>query len=96
MPLDGSRTAECVFLSLQWLMKVSSLDEVTLVRVVEEEKPAEVIGKYAAEHEVDLGPMAAHGYSGSQRILRGSTADGILPATHVPVLLVRPKDRTPD
>jgi nucleotide-binding universal stress UspA family protein len=146
VPLDGSETAECVFPSLRWLMKVSKVNEVTLIRVVapfragmgvdgsvpleEREaidedavqlakdylkktaaeletpgvkftrvvlagKPAQVVGEYAAKHAVDLILMATHGYSGLQRILRGSTADGILHAAHVPVLLVRPEDRTP-
>ena len=58
-------------------------------------KPSEVVGNYAAKNGVDLILMATHGYSGLQRILRGSTADGILHSAHVPVLLVRPKDRTP-
>jgi nucleotide-binding universal stress UspA family protein len=147
VPLDGSDTAECVFPSLRWLLKVSKVNEVVMIRVVEpfragmgvdgsvppderetidedamalagayldnvaerfetsgvkftrvvlEGKPAEVIGDYAARHAVDLILMATHGYSGLQRILRGSTADGILHAAHVPVLLVRPEDRTPD
>jgi nucleotide-binding universal stress UspA family protein len=147
VPLDGSETAECVFPSLRWLMKVSKVDEVTLIRVVEpfragmgvdgsvppeereaidedaealardylekvaarfkapgvtltpvvlEGKPAEAVGEYAAAHDVDLILMATHGYSGLQRILRGSTADAILHAAHVPVLLVRPEDRKPD
>lgn len=147
VPLDGSETAECVFPSLEWLLKVSNVDEVTFIRVVEpfkagmgidgsvppeereaidedaealakdylakvaarfetpgvtfipvvlEGKPAQVVGDYAAKHEVDLILMATHGYSGLQRILRGSTADGILHAAHVPVLLVRPQDRAPD
>ncbi len=146
VPLDGSETAECVFPSLHWLLKVSSVNEVTLIRVVEpfragmgvdgsvppderevidedaeamarsyldkvaaqfdtpgvtftkvvrEGKPAEVVGGYADRHDVDLILMATHGYSGLHRILRGSTADGILHAAHVPVLLVRPQDRTP-
>ena len=146
VPLDGSETAECVFPSLRWLLKVSKVDEVTFIRVVEpfragmgvdgsvppeereaidedaedrataylkkvtarfrtkgvkftrvvlEGKPAQVVGDYAAAHDVDLILMATHGYSGLQRILRGSTADGILHAAHVPVLLVRPQDRTP-
>jgi nucleotide-binding universal stress UspA family protein len=146
VPLDGSETAECVFPSLRWLMQVSKVDEVTLIRVVEpfragmgvdgsvppeereaidedaetvakqyldkvaaqfaapgvkitsvvmEGKPAEIVGEYAAKNDVDLILMATHGYSGLHRILRGSTADGILHAAHVPVLLVRPQDRTP-
>ena len=146
VPLDGSGTAECVFPTLSWLLEVSRVNEVVLVRVVEpfhagkgvdgsvppderhaidEEarqaaeaylkavapgfekpgvavtavvlggKPAEVIGDYAAKNGVDLILMATHGYSGLQRMLRGSTADGILHAAHVPVLLVRPEDRTP-
>ena len=146
VPLDGSETAECVFPTLHWLMEVSQVNEVVLVRVVEpfhpgggvdgsvppdereaidedaeqasqdylngvagqfkkegvalttivlEGKPAEQVGDYASKNGVDLILMATHGYSGLQRMLRGSTADGILHAAHVPVLLVRPKDRTP-
>jgi nucleotide-binding universal stress UspA family protein len=147
VPLDGSETAECVFPSLRWLMKVSTVNEVVLMRVVEpfhagmgvegsvrpeerealegdaarlareyldgvadkfaapgvkitrvvkEGKPAETVADYAKQKKVDLVLMATHGYSGLQRMLRGSTANGILHAVHVPVLLVRPEDRTPD
>ena len=146
VPLDGSETAECVFPTLRWLLEVSHVNELVLIRavepfhagmgvdgsvppderaaidrdakkaahdylegvgaqiiksgialttVVEEGKPSEVVGNYAAKNGVDLILMATHGYSGLQRILRGSTADGILHSAHVPVLLVRPKDRTP-
>ena len=70
--------------------------KVTFNKVVLEGKPSKTVGDYAASHDIDLILMATHGYSGLQRILRGSTADGILHAARVPVLLVRPGDRTPD
>ena len=65
-------------------------------RVVLEGNPAETIGKYVADAEVDLIIMATHGHSGFHRWIRGSVADEILHAAHVPVLLVRPGDRAPD
>ena len=65
-------------------------------RVVLVGKPAKTIGEYVTECRVDLIIMATHGHSGIHRLIRGSVADEILHAAHVPVLLVRPDDRPPD
>ena len=148
VPVDGSKLAECVLPSLRWFVKVSHVNEIVFVRVVEpfkvpggiidtavpdderehletsatqiakkylgaigsefesdkikvtrevlSGKPAKIIGDYVRSSDVDLIVMATHGHSGFHRWARGSVADEILHAAHVPVLLVRPEDRPPD
>lgn len=59
-------------------------------------KPVKKIAEYVANCDVDLIIMATHGFSGIHRWMRGSVADEILHSAMVPVLLVKPKDKTPD
>ena len=51
----------------------------------------EVILEVADEVHADLIAMSTHGRSGIQRWLMGSVADRIVQHTHIPVLLIRPK-----
>jgi nucleotide-binding universal stress UspA family protein len=51
--------------------------------------PAEKIIDEAAYQESDLIVMATHGYGGLQRWALGSTADKVLHAAHLPLMLVR-------
>lgn len=52
-------------------------------------KVAESLVDYADNTNADLIIMATHGRSGISRWVRGSVADRVLHASHVPVLLVR-------
>ncbi|MBI4334275.1 MAG: universal stress protein [Chloroflexi bacterium] len=52
--------------------------------------PADSIVDYAKSNNVDLIAMATHGRSGISRWVWGSTAEKILRASPVPILLVRP------
>lgn len=86
-------------LAEKYLKKVTAefeSDKLKVNRVVLVGKPARTIGKYVADCQADLIIMATHGLSGIHRLVRGSVADEILHAAHVPVLLVRPGDRSPD
>ena len=51
--------------------------------------PAAAIADAARTEEVDLVVMTTHGRGGLSRLLLGSTADGVLQRSHVPILLVR-------
>ncbi len=51
--------------------------------------PAELIVDYAAKNNVDLIIIASHGRSGIMRWAYGSTADKILRASKVPVMVVK-------
>lgn len=50
---------------------------------------ADSLVDYASEQDVDLILIATHGRSGVSRWVRGSVADRILRASHIPVLMVR-------
>jgi nucleotide-binding universal stress UspA family protein len=52
--------------------------------------PAEQIVEEAVLQDTDLIVMATHGYTGVQRWALGSTADRVLHAATIPLLLVRP------
>ena len=52
--------------------------------------PAEEILAEAAENEVDLISMTAHGLSGVSRWVYGNVAGKVLQGAHCPILLVRP------
>jgi nucleotide-binding universal stress UspA family protein len=52
--------------------------------------PAEEILAHAAENEVDLISMTAHGFSGVSRWVYGNVAGKVLQGAHCPILLVRP------
>jgi nucleotide-binding universal stress UspA family protein len=55
--------------------------------------PAREIVEYARRESCDVVALATHGRSGVQRWAHGSVADGVLHATSVPLLLVRPDER---
>ncbi|MDD5207394.1 MAG: universal stress protein [Desulfobacterales bacterium] len=52
-------------------------------------KTAETLADYAQQHGIDLIVIATHGLSGISRWIWGSTADRVLRAACVPVLIVR-------
>lgn len=56
---------------------------------VEEGKPHEVIGRFAAEADYDLVAMGTHGRSGLARFSVGSVAERVMRTSEVPVLIVR-------
>jgi nucleotide-binding universal stress UspA family protein len=56
---------------------------------------AELIVDYAARNGVDLIVMASHGRSGITRWAYGSTADKVLQASQIPVLIVKAKECQP-
>lgn len=53
--------------------------------------PAELVARFADEHEIDLIVMSTHGRGGLQRAYLGSVADAVVRRVHKPVLLVRPE-----
>lgn len=55
-------------------------------------KPAEEILNYVSRNQIDLILMATHGRSGISRWAYGSTADKVLRASPVPVMIVRPAE----
>jgi len=55
-------------------------------------KPSERIVGYAIENFIDLIIMASHGRSGITRWAFGSTAERVLRASPVPVLVVKPQN----
>lgn len=62
----------------------------SVAHAVESGNPAGIIVDVAAEHAGTLLAMAAHGYSGAQRWLLGSTAQKVLHAAKSDLLVVRP------
>ena len=52
----------------------------------------QMIVDYANENKVDLITMATHGRSGVRRAVLGSVADHVLRESHLPVLLIRPRE----
>ncbi|MHB1167862.1 MAG: universal stress protein [Longimicrobiales bacterium] len=53
-------------------------------------EPAELITRFATEHDIDLIVMSTHGRGGLQRAYLGSVADSVVRRSVVPVMLVRP------
>ena len=64
--------------------------------VVVEGAPAPALGRYAADRRMELIVMATHGRTGLSRAWMGSVADGVMRASKIPVLLVRPGDGVAD
>ena len=58
-------------------------------KVVRTGKVAEVIAEFARRQECNLIVMGSHGYGSLQALVLGSVPQGVLTATHVPVLVVR-------
>jgi nucleotide-binding universal stress UspA family protein len=63
--------------------------------VVVEGRPVDAILTAAAGRAADLIVMGTHGRRGLQRLFLGSTTEGVLRATDVPVLVVREHKRAP-
>ena len=49
---------------------------------------------YANEHAVDLIAIATHGRSGLKRLVLGSVAEFVLRESRLPILVIRPKERS--
>jgi nucleotide-binding universal stress UspA family protein len=60
--------------------------------LVLEGQVAETILHFVREEHIDLIAMSTHGRSGLARMVIGSVADEIVRRSHLPVLLVHPKD----
>ena len=90
---DASKLAKNYLDSIAGQLKDDKLKVQSLVIVG---KPVKKITEYVASCDVDLIIMATHGFSGIHRWVRGSTADEILHAAQVPVLMVKPKDKPPE
>ena len=56
------------------------------------DNPAEEIGRYAQQQQVDLIAMATHGRTGIGGVLMGSVVRDLLHSAQVPLLLLRPVD----
>ncbi|MDD5094889.1 MAG: universal stress protein [Dehalococcoidia bacterium] len=54
--------------------------------------PGAAIVDYANQHQVDLIAIATHGRSGFKRAVFGSVADYVLRESHLPVLLISPRE----
>ncbi|MEF8814739.1 MAG: universal stress protein [Halovenus sp.] len=65
---------------------------VSVVTDVRQGDVPETITAYAAECDIDLVAMSTQGRTGLDRLLLGSTAEGVLRQTTVPVLTLRPDD----
>jgi nucleotide-binding universal stress UspA family protein len=63
----------------------------TDVIVAESSEAAEII-RYADGHDVDVIALATHGHAGFRRLLLGSVADKLIRGSHLPVLVIRPRD----
>lgn len=60
-------------------------------KIVEGNRPAQIIIDTSQQNDVNLIVMATHGYTGVKKMLIGSVAFKVLHESHVPVLLVRPE-----
>jgi len=61
-----------------------------------EENPVQAILTLAKDQSVDLIVMGSHGRTGLQRLLLGSTTEGVIRQSPVPVLVVRHPDGIPE
>jgi nucleotide-binding universal stress UspA family protein len=55
--------------------------------------PTVAINQYAARNGIDLVVMATHGYSGWKHFLLGSTAEGVVRRSEVPVLTIHDPEK---
>lgn len=69
--------------------------DLAVATVVENGPAAEVIVEQAARRQADLIVMCSHGYSGIKRWALGSTADKVLHAAQIPLLLMRSANERP-
>ena len=63
-------------------------------KVVVEPSPAHAILEFVEENGIHLIGMATHGFRGAKRLLLGSVADKVLRAAPVPVLMIRPPEKS--
>jgi nucleotide-binding universal stress UspA family protein len=91
--LNERAALEMTLLSDQQLLQRAGYSVTSLVRFGD---PAEEIATLARSANVDLVAMATHGQTGLRRLLIGSVADKVLHDLTIPVLLIRPTDRTED
>jgi len=63
--------------------------DVVVERLVEDGEPAHVVARVARERGCDLIVIGAHGRSGLERLLMGSTAEHIVRLAPCPVLVVK-------
>lgn len=54
--------------------------------------PGPAIVDHASTNKVDLIALATHGRSGLKRVVSGSVADHVLRESHLPILLIRPRE----
>jgi len=71
-------------------------DGYSVTRLVRFGDPAEEIADLARCADVDIVAMATHGQTGLRHLLLGSVAEQVLRELTIPVLLIRPTDRTKD
>jgi nucleotide-binding universal stress UspA family protein len=69
---------------------------VTVRATVLKGSPAEATHNHAAERGVDLVVMATHGRGPMSRFWLGSTADGLIRRSTIPILLLRPCEEAPE
>ena len=62
---------------------------VAVETMIEVGRPANVIVRYAEDHDIDGVVMGSHGRSGVSRILLGSVAETVVRRSPVPVTVVR-------
>ncbi len=67
----------------------------TVCATVLKGSPAEAIQNHAAARGVDLVVMATHGRGPMSRFWLGSTADGLIRRSTIPILLLRPCEEAP-
>ena len=68
---------------------------VPVTHVVPTGDPVEMICARALDESADLVVMTSHGRTGFSRLWLGSTADGVVRRSTVPVLLLRPQEAVP-
>jgi nucleotide-binding universal stress UspA family protein len=91
---ENERAAlEMTLLPDQQLLQRDGFCVTSLVRFGE---PAEEIASLARCASVDIIAMATHGRTGLRHLLIGSVAEHVLHDLTIPVLLIRPTDRTED
>ncbi len=56
--------------------------------------PAKEIIDYVKQHDIDIVAMTTHGRTGVGRLLMGSVAEKVLHSVTIPVMLLRPFERT--
>jgi nucleotide-binding universal stress UspA family protein len=84
---------ELTLLPDQKLLQRDGYSVTTMVRFGD---PAQEIAELARFANIDIVAMATHGQTGLRHLLLGSVAEQVLRDLTIPVLLIRPTDRTED